>query len=266
MATQLRPILERLLEVLQADTAFTGKIREFRLGELPKEEFGNNFPLCYVTTSTSPFSTGDRTGISVPNSDVQSTIQFEINLVVSRQSKASDVKVDLLNLTDDAINIIWANPRLVNSEGNDPKVVRSTILSVNELARLRGGLIQVATIAVQAQVGSQITLQIPDITETIPVLNIPISREFVNYAPHISTSGGLSGYAATAKANVAYYEIEDTGTIYTQLKTIRDSFQKKTFTVNNGPRSYTVTGYLSAISRGQNYDQIPTLLLQFETL
>lgn len=266
--------IDRILAILQDNAEFSNKISEFRFGELPKEEYGNAFPLCYVTTVTSSFSTNDRYGISVPSSDVQSTIHLQISLVANSVSAERDgdpesVKRQLTQLVDDTIRILRSNPRFYhppdddNTEQYDPLCIRSLISSVEELSRLRGRNEQVATITLQCQIGSHVTITIPGITGLIPVLFLPRSRETVGYAPHLNTDGVLQGYAATTESKSRYYEVEHTKQIKDTLDSLKASKDEFEFTQTVRGESETLRGYVSAVNPETTYDGLPTLFLEF---
>ena len=259
--------LERFIENFKNNEQLANIVSEFRFGELQKRTDIYSSPAIYVTTKTSSFQTRESIGSALPDMDGLSLIQFEIGVVVSDKPTPDDTKKTLLEIIDIIIDELRSNPQLSNQEGNNPKFIRSVILSVEENQANRGKLIQDCIITVQGQVGNQITLTVPGVDIPLSIINKPVAREYVDYSAHLDTAGSLVGYAPTRKSNTRYYEIEDDhdNTLIT-LRKIKNDFIKNTYTVNNNGKESTFTGYLSGVNPGQNYDELSIVTLQFEVL
>ena len=257
-------ITERVLDLLKK-SKLNETVLEFAFGELENHR-STISPACHVMLDK-PYSSSDETGTG-RNNDTQYTTEIAIKLIAS-SAVVENTTRQMNALIETAIDVFVKNPTLAKGSAAtaaDPIFIRSTITSVDKLESMRGKTRQVAIIILQGQVGSQITIKIPGISAPLSIINKPVSRENTSYAPHLDTAGTLTGYAATGKSNVRYYEVEDYGDIITALRKIKNTFVKNTYTINNAGKKSVFTGYLSSISPGQNYDELPLITLQFEVL
>ena len=232
-------LINRILDTLKANEALEKEIQEFRFGELPEAGDGNSFPSVKVTTTQNPWQNADAYGIAIPNTDIQTTAIFALELTVAEPTP-EDTKARLLDLVNTVIDILHGNPRFAKADGTDPLCIRSIITSVDEDGQYRGKVKQVATIKLKCQVGSQWILKLPgDIS--LNLISKPLESPGLNLDKDLLDD-----------ATVMYSALERSGELhaeYTSGPEVQDAirdlmFAKKeipvTLQFQNYSRNYTV--------------------------
>ena len=262
MTADFDSILSRIVDILKANEALSKRVDVFRYGELSK--IGNRLTPteCHVYTPTSAMTTAESYGRRT-DSDVQFTAFVDVKIngfAVDPESAKRDM-VEKATLVRDTLK---ANPTLRKpGTGIDPLVARSLIRGMDELPELRGRLTPTMIIHLKVQVGSEMTITIPNIGDLIPVLFAPAGSDDVGYAPHLSFYGELKGYAATTESRVRYYDIENTRDIKAKIDAVRRRKRLISFTVNETDEEIKLKGYISGVRPGQAYDGTPIISLAF---
>ncbi len=144
--------IQRILDILQADTEFAEKIAEFRFGDLPQVPDGTNFPLCFISTAQTPEIS--RT-IITPQSNVnllpgqRIKLEFWVIIVVTKQSTPGDVQHELYELSAMVQNILAKNNQLRDTAGENPLCMTSEIFTQGRLEQKKGQLLEAMTIRVR---------------------------------------------------------------------------------------------------------------------
>ena len=212
-----------------------------------------------------PYTIQDRTGTSYAR-DYPYTTQVIIK-VISATDIVEKTTREINDIIDMVLGIIRNNPTFTKpTDSSDPKFVRSNIQTADITQNTRGKTKQVATIIIEALVTSYSKITIPDILTPVPIINVPVSREYVGYSSHQNTAGTLSGYAANTKSNTRYYEVEYDELLLIKLQQIRDSFEKKSYTITEMGVSKVFSAHLSAVNQSFGYDQLQIIILQFEVI
>ena len=264
--TKFDAILERVKEILESDEKLKKRITKFRYGELTKIGSKTTPSECHIYTPTEMMSSAEQYGRS-SDTDRQFTIYIDVKINGFAKTPAL-AKKDMLEKVELADNALQANRTLTKpSDGSDPLVTRSFPRSITEVPAFRGKLAPIAIIHLRLQVGSEITISIPDVGDDLPVLFAPSGVESVGYAEHLDTFGLLKGYAATiAERKTRFYDLENTRDLFGKLSEVKAAKEKIDFTVLESEKETEYTGYLERVSPGQAYDGTPMITLQFAVL
>ena len=145
-------IIQRILDLLKADTTFAKKISEFRFGELPEQTNANSFPACYVTPSSNPEISRESIGSArslgrLPGQKI--TSEFWIVLVSSPQATPADAQKQVYELKGDIITILGKNTQLRKSDDTEPQCSSLTIHAQPRLTKQRGKIVDAITVVIR---------------------------------------------------------------------------------------------------------------------
>lgn len=144
--------IDRIISILQSNTEFAEKIAVFRHGDMPEITSANEFPLCYVTTASSPVV--ERLSIhpsdnldTLPQEKV--TLEFWVIIVTSTDLEQTIMQQDLHDLASIAEKILSQNIRLKDSKGQDPICVSSRVHLQGRMEQYRGKMKEAMTIRIR---------------------------------------------------------------------------------------------------------------------
>ena len=258
-------LLRRVRDILQSNPKLKSRINKFRYGELTTIGARTTPSECHIYTPTEMMSTAEQYGRSF-DTDRQFTVYVDIKLNGFAQ-KPDLAKQDMLEKVELATDSLMENPKLTKpSDGSDPLATRILVRGISEVPAFKGKLIPISIIHLKLQIGSEITISIPDVGEDLPVLFAPSGVEYVGYSEKLSTFGELVGYAATTERKTRYYDLENTRNLFGKLSDVKEEKDILTFTVNESEKETEYTGYLERVSPGQAYDGTPMITLQFAVL
>ena len=172
--------INRIIEILKNDTTLKQTVREFKFGEDDSQIHDRSPPYLLVTTPNRPIITRDQFGIGEGSSDPSSLVQYAIKIFVLG-SDSENAETQLYDIIKQVIDILKANPRLKKpSTNDDPKCIRSVILSVESDTNQRGKENQNATITIQCQIGTAFSVTLPG-GLVLELLSIQNSTEGFNF-------------------------------------------------------------------------------------
>ena len=257
--------INRIIQILSNDTPLAAIIRTFQFGEDNHDIHDGNFPYLLVTTPNRPITSRDTFGIGDGNSDPQTTVQYLIKgFVLEKNSEKSETqKYDILKLV---IDIIRSNPRLKDPVLlNDPKCIRSTILSVDDSPDSRGKENQGFVIVLQCQIGSEFPLDIAGFT-AIPLISKPIERETEITENVYNTARIRKGVSPITEIHSFLAEMEYIEAQVSAFRTQKRNRAVISTTLNRPGSSTTYSGKLVEVSNGASYDQLETVTILFEVI
>ena len=265
MLADFSAILERVKNILESNETLKARIDTFRYGELTTIDARTTPHECHVYTPPEMMTTAEQYGRS-SDTDRQFTVYVDVK-INGFGATPDAAKNDMLEIVKIAGDALLANPTLLDADDEDPLAIRMFPRQIEEVAAFRGKLVPIAIIHLRFQIGSELTISIPDVGDNIPILFAPSGVESVGYAEHLDTFGLLKGYAATiAERKTRYYDIENTRSLFGSLSTVKAAKDKIEFTVIESGTTTVYTGYLERVSPGQAYDGTPMITLQFAVL
>ncbi len=143
-------IIQRILDLLEADEDFKEKISEFRFGELPENTNANHYPACYVTTppnpevhreSFTPAAIGKMPGQRIEN-------EFWI-VCVTQEAKTSDTQKTLYDLKSEIYRILESNTQLKKTASDKPLCNNLKLYTQGRFTKQRGKVVDGLTIRVR---------------------------------------------------------------------------------------------------------------------
>lgn len=151
LTIEYNKFIDRILLILQSNAEFAAEIAEFRRGDMPNIMSGNNFPLCYVTTASTPVI--EHRSL-YPSSDdnilppEKVTLEFWAIIVTSANIDQTSMQKELHDLASIAEMILSQNIRL-KSGGQDPLCATSRIYMQGRMEQYRGQLKEAMTIRIR---------------------------------------------------------------------------------------------------------------------
>lgn len=275
------PLLTRALDVLRADKYLSDNVAQFRVGELKNMEAGHDFPLVYITTD-SPFMTNaDRTGTGQDGYDSQYTVRLKFVIVVNDIGRLSApdgegtgdaspeaVKRELLEICQNVHRVLVENPRL-RMDGADPKFVRSLTSDWVEEQRLRGNMMQMASMRLQGQIGVQWTAIIsPEGGDQfeIPMLAKP-AQTTANGVDIDILDDGTRMYTGTDRHGTLAIEYEDEPAVFERVRAIMDVRCYTTITLRRGDgRQRTFITWPYSQQSTYRFDDLDRLVATWEII
>ncbi len=150
--TNYSVVIQRILDILQANENFASKISEFRFGQEGSDRAGNSLPLCYVTTAVNPevdrqiFSPAPSTS-QLPGE--KRTYEYWVVIIAGGSADPQAAQKALYDLTHDALGVLERNVQLRDSEGADPLCATSQIYTQGRMESYQGTSIEAMTIRVR---------------------------------------------------------------------------------------------------------------------
>ena len=159
-------VIDRIIELLKENEDFNKEIAEFRFGELPEEEFANEYPACYVTTSTKPEISREIAGPAVGTGYMpQEKIVTEFWIViVTDTALAENTQRNLYRIKNKAIKVFETNTQLRDRQGLDPLCSAMDIYSINRLTSQRGQTVDGVTVALRVYTEKRVSSLITEST------------------------------------------------------------------------------------------------------
>lgn len=261
-------IINRIIDILKADTTLSSKIRNFHFGEDNWQQHDNPPPYILVTMPDQMFTSNDTFGIGDGESDVQTTAQFQISgFVLGNDSEfAEKEKYEIVKQVQ---TILRANPRLRDPvSSNDPLCIRSVILSVNTNDNTRGKETQGFTLLLQCQIGSQVVISLGSAgtgLANVSVISISADKETEVVEDLFDTRRFRQGVAPIVETRFIIFEIEYVESQVDLLRASKRSRTPDTIRMTRGTSgSILHTGRILDISSRLAFDQIETVTFQFE--
>ena len=147
--------INRIIDILKANSVLSEKIREFRFGDTgdtaEKSVVGRMYPLCYVTTAANPEVSRETItagGLdTLPGQKV--TLEYWVVLVANASSPL-EAQVEIYSLAGLAQNVLASNIRLLNpADGTDPLCATSSVMTQRRFETHRGRLVEAMTVRVR---------------------------------------------------------------------------------------------------------------------
>ena len=257
-------IINRILEILEDDTALAALIRDFQFGEDDNVVHDNPRPYLLVTTPDRQFTSRDQLGIGDNGTDSQTSVQYQImGFVDGKDSEKAET--EKYNISKMIVDILKANPRLKEAVGlTDPKCTRSVVFSSDNTANTRGKEEQGFVLTIICQIGEDISL-VYDGT-TIPVLeevNSPHGWIISNHAD----DDGLVDVAPVILEERKIFKIESNATLQSTLRTkLRSPVMSAMTLTENGSARNITSALLTRVSALSVYDQVPQALIEFQII
>lgn len=168
---------------LYDEGATVGKVREVIFGKPVSKESIKQKPAIYVTTSDKIQNTRYNFGFSVPNSQNQQTLSYEITIVAAVKDQVVNAEKQLYDILKNLRDMVSLDPRFSDPAipGTDQVFSRSALNDPTWDNKLKGGLINVVSIVLFATVGSSFTMNFPGIGDVL-LLGKPNAPDGIVYS------------------------------------------------------------------------------------
>ena len=252
--------INRIIEILENNTTLKQTVREFKFGEDDGNIHDRSPPYILVTTPNRPIITRDQFGIGEGSSDPSSLVQYVIKVFVLGDD-SENAETQLYDIIKQVVDILKANPRLKNPDtDDDPRCIRSVILSVESDANNRGKEDQNATISIQCQVGSAFSATLPG-GLILELLSIPNSTEGFDFHEVFTDAQKRKAMPSTEKG-IILLEYENTSSNESAVRALLGTTNDITLTKNGNGRTIRVA--FVDVNPTPRFDEIERAILHLE--
>ena len=257
--------IERIISVLKSNELtfkknVKGKTRQINSGDPHNKQAGHE-PYSFVTVPESLLDTHWQYGSSENQNQV--FVKYEIVIISKSQKELLEIIKNYQTVLSEDSTFADPASKTDDTISVDPIFVKSVISDVQRESRKgmtgRGGLIEVCTITLTAQIGSGTVLSIGDME--IPILGMT-GNDGKNYSE--DTPNGTRILTENNPNGSLFVEIELTSAINSKIKEIFNADDKIPLTVKQGNMTDSITAYPVSIEWVVQYDQLNRRVLHFE--
>ena len=147
--------IQRILDILQADTSLNKLVSEWRFGELPEQTMANSFPAVYVTMSSNPQVSRDDWSPSREDHEKapiqQVTTEYWIVIISEPHGVPADSQKQAYTILGKINRLLLDNIRLRNPKEDEDDTMSDylRISSQPRLTSVQGELVDSITIMVR---------------------------------------------------------------------------------------------------------------------
>ena len=257
--------INRILSILEANASLSDVIRGFKFGEADNLKYDDPGPYILVTTPSNPFRTRESFGMGDGSIDLQHSVQYVIKIITD-VSDSENSERELYSLVKLVTDTLLANPRLKNPVTNDdPKCFRSFIFDIPIDSSKRGQELQIASIGIQCQVGTEFTIDMLGF-EGIALLSKPVEREVQTFENIYDTQRIRKLTSPITETHTFFAEIEYVENVVSALRTQKRARNQISITLNRNDTPTVMNGKIVEVLNGAIFDQLETATFRFEVI
>lgn len=246
-----------------------GKLRSVQSGDpennSPQEE---SMPYMYVTTPQDLQETSPEIGMSIPNNVKSVTIEYNLVVVADSDEDTAHSQDQLYNLIRDIRQMTEDDPLFSdpNDPGEDTIFTRSVVSDVSWSEQTRGQLSTIITITLLATIGELFTIEIPGITDPITLISKPIDNDIDTIEDIIDDTVIRKDTAVVKSIRRIFAEFETSLTIKSTLRSIKQSRESNSYTINSPSGAEVITAYLTDLSSSTGFSDMETTVIQLDVV
>jgi len=267
--------IQRIIDRILADTNLfdsgvtVGLLRSVEFGDPPNNvDSSKPMPYAYVTTASDLQETSPEIGVSIPDNVLSVTVEYQIVVVAQARDRQVNSQKQLYDLIKNMRVLTENEPTFSDptSPGTDPIFVRSILNNVNWEEQTRGQLVTVITMTLLATIGALFFLEVPGITDPIPLISKPLDRDIDNIEDILDDTLILKDTAVIKSKRTILAEFESTGTITSTLRTIKDSRTSNSFTITSPTGVEIVIAYVTQLASSTGFSNMETSTIQLDVV
>jgi len=270
--SNIQRIIDRILDdsSLFDNGSTTGLLRAVNFGDPANnvKQAEKQIPYAYVTTASDLQETSPEIGVSLPNNVKSVTVEYQIVIVAQSREKQVLSQQQLYSLVQNMRTMTENDPTFSDpaSPGTDPIFIRSIISNVKWEEQTRGQLITVITMTLLSTIGVLFLLQIPNITDPIPLISKPVDRDTDSIEDILDDTLIRKDVAPIKSIRTIFAEFETSSSVLSQLRTIKESRESNSYTITSPTGDETVTAYLSEIASSTGFSDMETSIIQLDVI
>jgi len=268
--------IQRIIDRIKADSnlfdsgATIGLLRSVEFGDPANKvnQATRQIPYSYVTTASDLQETSPEIGVSIPDNVKSVTVEYQIVVVAQARDRQVNSQKQLYDLIKNMRTMTENEPTFSDpaSPGTDPIFIRSIISNVNWEEQTRGKLITVITMTLLATIGALFFLEVPGITDPIPLISKPLDRDIDNIEDILDDTLILKDTAVIKSKRTILAEFESTATITSTLRTIKDNRAADSFTITSPTGIEIVTAYVTQLASSTGFSAMETSIIQLDVV
>lgn len=252
----------------------TGLLRSVQSGDPPKSDKTKTIveqhfamPYAYVTTAADLQETSPQIGVSIPDNVKSVTVEYQIVVIAQARDQQVNSQKQLYNLIKNIRALTEGNPTFTDpTSGVDPIFVRSIISDVVWDQKTKGAPVTVITMTLLSTIGVLFTLIVPGITNPIPLISKPVDRDIDNVEDILDDTLILKDTATIKSKRTILAEFESSSEIISTLRSIKNSRESNSFTINSPTGDETITAYVTQLSSSTGFSDMETTITQLEVV
>jgi len=268
--------IQRIIDRIKADSNLfdsgitVGLLRSVEFGDPANKinQATKQIPYAYVTTASDLQETSPEIGVSIPDNVKSVTVEYQIVVIAQARDKQVNSQKQLYALTKSMRTMTENEPLFSDpaNPGTDPIFIRSILNNVSWEEQTRGQLITVITMTLLATIGALFFLEIPGITNPIPLISKPIDRDIDNVEDILDDTLILKDTAPIKSKRIILAEFESTSTITSTLRTIKNNRSSNLFTITSPTGMEIVTAYVTQIESSTGFSDMETSIIQLDVV
>ena len=267
--------IQRIVDTIKADTNLfddgvtVGLLRSVQFGDPPNKTYqAESMPYAYVTTASDLQETSPQIGVSVPDNVESVTVEYQIIIIAQARDRQINSQKQLYDLIKNMRTMTENEPTFSDpaSPGTDPIFIRSIVNNVNWEEQTRGQLVTVITMTLLATIGALFFLEVPGITDPIPLISKPLDRDIDNVEDILDDTLILKDTAVIKSKRTILAEFESTSAITSTLRTIKDNRESESFTLTSPTGVEIVIAYVTQLSSSTGFSDMETSVIQLDVV
>jgi len=267
--------IQRIIDRILADTNLfdsgvtVGLLRSVEFGDPPnKIHQAKSMPYAYVTTSSDLQETSPEIGVSVPDNVRSVTVEYQIVVIAQARDKQVNSQKQLYDLIKNMRTMTENEPTFSDpaSPGTDQIFIRSILNNVNWEEQTRGQLVTVITMTLLATIGALFFLEVPGITDPIPLISKPLDRDIDNVEDILDDTIILKDTAVIKSKRTILAEFESTSAITSALRAIKDTRASDSFTITSPTGDEIIIAYVTQLASSTGFSDMETSTIQLDVV
>jgi len=268
--------IQRIINRIKADTnlfddgATIGLLRSVNFGDPANnvKQAEKQIPYAYVTTASDLQENSPEIGVSIPNNVKSVTVEYQIVVIAQARDKQVNSQKQLYALIKNMRAMTELDPLFSDptNPGDDPIFIRSIISNVSWEEQTRGQLITVITMTLLATIGALFFLEIPGITDPIPLISKPVDRDIDSVEDILDDTLTLKDTATIKSKRTILAEFESTSTVTSALRIIKDNRESDSFTITSPTGVEIVIAYLTQLASSTGFSDMETSIIQLDVI
>jgi len=252
------------------DGVTLGLLRSVNFGDPSNniKQAEKQIPYAYVTTASDLQENSPEIGVSIPDNVKSVTVEYQLVVIAQARDKQVNSQKQLYSLIKNMRTMTELDPLFSDpaNPGDDPIFIRSIVSNVNWEEQTRGQLITVITMTLLATIGALFFLNIPGITDPIPLISKPVDRDIDNVEDILDDTLILKDTAVIKSKRTILAEFESTSTVISTLRTIKDNRESDSFTITSPTGVEVITAYVTQLASSTGFSDMETSIIQLDVV
>jgi hypothetical protein len=246
-----------------------GLVRSVQFGNPPKmKDSSREMPYAYVTTASDLQETSPQIGVSTTDNVKSVTVEYQIVVVAQARDKQVNSQKQIYDIIKNIRAMTESDPLFSDpaNPGTDPIFIRSIISDVSWKEETKGDLVTIIIMTLLATIGSLFFLEVPGITDPIPLISKPVDRDNDSVEDIIDDTLILKDTAVIKSKRTILAEFESTSAITSALRAIKNGRESDSFTITSPTGDEIVTAYVTQLSRSTGFSDMETSVIQLDVV